>query len=110
MVDVSKLEVVNNEAHKQFEIGLDGGDTARIAYIRAGQNIVFTHTEVPEAYEGQGIGSKLARAALDFAQAEGLTVQPLCPYVAAYIRRHPEYQPITLGYAAHRAKQQQADD
>jgi predicted GNAT family acetyltransferase len=48
-------------------------------------------TEVPEALEGQGIGSALARGALDDVRAQGLQVIPLCPFVAAFIRRHPEY-------------------
>ncbi len=54
--------------------------------------IVFTHTEVPEALEGHGIAAKLAHTALEHARAQRLTVVPLCPFVASYIRRHAEYQ------------------
>jgi predicted GNAT family acetyltransferase len=53
--------------------------------------VVFTHTEVDPAYEGKGVGSALARAALDDVRARGLGVVAICPFISAYIRRHPEY-------------------
>lgn len=53
--------------------------------------ITFIHTEVDPAFEGGGVGSRLARHALDDARARGLAVRPLCPFIAAYIRHHPEY-------------------
>jgi uncharacterized protein len=64
------------------------------AYLRHGREIVFTHTEVPPALEGRGVGSRLARAALDDARRHGLTVIPRCPFIAAFIRRHPEYRDL----------------
>lgn len=97
-VDVQNLTVEHNESAKQFQVKLDGGDMAFVEYMLAGEWIVFTHTEVPEKYEGMGIASKMAKTALDYAMEKGLKVQPLCPYINMYIRRHPEYQPITLGY------------
>jgi predicted GNAT family acetyltransferase len=51
---------------------------------------MFTHSEVDPAYEGQGYGSRLAREALEDAKRQGLQVIPMCPFIAAYIRRHPE--------------------
>jgi predicted GNAT family acetyltransferase len=63
---------------------------------------VFTHTEVDEAYQGQGLASRLIRAALDGSRRKGLEVTPLCPYVANFIRRHPEY--LKLVDEAHRAQ------
>jgi len=63
-----------------------------------GPNITFTHTEVPEELEGQGIASQLARFALEDARACGLAVIPLCPFINAYIRRHQEYLPLVFGY------------
>lgn len=92
-VDLDKIEVVNNEDYRRFETRI-GDYFALIDYIRAGNNIVFTHTEVPQVFEGQGIAGKMARTALEYAKAQGLRVVPLCPFVAAYIRRHPEYQPL----------------
>ncbi len=88
--DLDKVVVENNEAAHRFEAKVDG-DVALVAYRRSGDRIIFTHTEVPEALEGRGLGSKLAHTALDFARAQKLTVVPLCPFVAAYIRRHREY-------------------
>lgn len=65
-------------------------------YKLSGGTIVFMHTEVPESLEGQGVGSALVRGALEHAREQGYGVAPLCPFVAAYIRRHPEYQDLVL--------------
>jgi predicted GNAT family acetyltransferase/glutaredoxin len=62
------------------------------AYHRRNGRLAMTHTEVDEALEGRGLGSKLVAAALDDARREGLEVVPLCPFVASFIDRHPEYQ------------------
>ena len=97
-INVQELVVTNNEAKKRFEIDLGDGDLAMIEYMIAGEWIVYTHTEVPEKYEGMGIASHMAKTALNYAVEKELRIQPLCPYIAMYIRRHPEYQPITLGY------------
>lgn len=94
--EVNDVTVRNNEAERRFEVEIDGR-LALIDYILAGKTITFTHTEVPEAFEGQGIGSRMARTALTYAQENDLKVIPLCPFVAAYIRRHPEYQPLVVG-------------
>ena len=59
-------------------------------YRRVGDRVVFTHTEVDDAYGGRGIGSALARGALDAVRAHGERVVPLCPFIAAYIDRHPD--------------------
>jgi predicted GNAT family acetyltransferase len=53
--------------------------------------VAFTHTEVEPAYEGQGVGGALVRAALDTVRASGRDVAPLCPFVKAWINRHPDY-------------------
>jgi uncharacterized protein len=70
------------------------GETAVAAYQLEGDTIVFTHTRVPPAIEGQGVGSRLIRGALDAARDEGLKVVPQCPFVAAYIDKHPEYRDL----------------
>ena len=88
--DIDTLVVNNNEAEEQFEAEVNG-ERAFIQYHRMGERIVFIHTEVPEALEGHGIASKLAREALEVARAQHLIVVPLCPFVTSYIRRHPEY-------------------
>lgn len=86
-------EVRNNRAAHRFELEV-GGRLALIAYIERSGSITFTHTEVPPELEGQGIAGRIAKAALEYARDQQLRVVPLCPYVAAYIRRHPEYQSL----------------
>lgn len=95
--DVDKLDVVNNTEKSRFELQV-GGDIAVIEYQIAGTEIIFTHTEVPTAFEGMGIANKMAKVALNFARDSGYRIQPACPFIATYIKRHKEYQPITQGY------------
>lgn len=83
-------EVHDNQAAKRIELTVDGY-TASIPYERAGRQIIFIHTEVPAELQGRGIGARLARGALDLARAREMSVVPLCPFVANYIRHHPEY-------------------
>ncbi len=85
--------VHDNASEQEFELDVEG-HRALAAYQREGDTIVFTHTKVPQEIEGRGVGSKLIRAALDNARDQGLTVVPQCPFVAAYIERHPEYRDL----------------
>ncbi|MEM1127448.1 MAG: GNAT family N-acetyltransferase [Bacteroidota bacterium] len=90
------LDVVHNEKRARFEIEVEG-HLAEANYIRTTNGrIVFTHTEVPVALEGQGLAGRLARHVLGYAREEELVVVPLCPFMAAYIRRHPEYRDLVL--------------
>ncbi|MEQ9438060.1 MAG: GNAT family N-acetyltransferase [Cyclobacteriaceae bacterium] len=89
------LTVTHQPEKKRFEIQ-QGKDVAVLEYIMARNFLVFSHTEVPPPLEGQGLASKLARTGLEYAKAQGLQVMPLCPYVAMYIRRHPEYRSLVL--------------
>jgi predicted GNAT family acetyltransferase len=82
--------VTNNETAHRYEARVDG-QLAMITYEQRGDRIVFIHTEVPAALQGRGIAATMARVALDDARARHLAVIPRCPYVASYIRRHPEY-------------------
>jgi hypothetical protein len=90
---MTNLELVakHNPEAGRFEIEKDDS-VAVLEYLLQEGKIVFTHTGVPPALEGQGIGSRLARAGLDHARAQGLKVVPLCSFIAAYIQKHPEYQ------------------
>jgi predicted GNAT family acetyltransferase/glutaredoxin len=65
-----------------------------LAYRRRNGRIALIHTEVDEALEGRGLGSRLVTAALDDARDQGLEVVPLCPFVASFIDRHPEYEDV----------------
>jgi len=78
----------NPQLHR-FELDTDG-HVAFSEYQRAGDTITFMHTEVPKALEGRGIGSTLVRGALEIAKAQGLTIKARCPFVATYIKKHPE--------------------
>lgn len=83
-------QVTHNEAGRRFEWQEDG-HAAHLDYVRREGRILLVHTDVPEALAGRGVGGKLAKAALDFARASGVTVVPKCPFVASYLARHAEY-------------------
>ncbi len=83
-------EIVNNRAHHRYELDVDG-HIAVTYYAIADGVITFTHTEVPPELGGKGIGSKLIKGALDHVRAEGLKVMAQCPFVKAYIDKHPDY-------------------
>ena len=88
--------VTDNPAQSRFELTEDGA-TAFAAYrIRDGR-LVFIHTEVPDSLSGRGIGSTLARGALDAARARGLPVVAQCRFIAGFIQKHPEYQDLVTG-------------
>ncbi len=91
--DVNEAEVAHNEPEHRFEIRL-GAYVAVVDYRRVGNRIAFLHTEVPEPLEGRGLAAKLAKTALDYAREHQLKVLPYCPYIATYIKRHPEYQSL----------------
>jgi predicted GNAT family acetyltransferase len=82
----------NAELHR-FEIDVDGV-TAFSVYGRKGGVVTFIHTEVPEALSGKGVGSSLARGALDLVRARGEKVIAKCPFIAAHIKKHAEYQDL----------------
>jgi uncharacterized protein len=81
-------EVRNNPANYRYEIWVDGQLAGYTQYGLGRGRIAFVHTEVYKPYEGMGLGSNLARSALDDARARGLTVIPFCPFMAGYIERH----------------------
>ncbi|MEJ7809086.1 MAG: GNAT family N-acetyltransferase [Gemmatimonadaceae bacterium] len=93
MDERTAVTVVHNEGASRFETIVDG-HLGFADYVRQGNTITFTHTEVPDAVQGQGIGNDLARAALDYARAENLAVVPRCTFIAAYVREHREYQSL----------------
>jgi predicted GNAT family acetyltransferase len=83
------VHVIHNATASRFEAAFDGR-LAVCAYRRVGDLLHLTHTEVPPSLQGQGIAAELVRETLAWARREGLHVRPLCSYVAAYMRRHPE--------------------
>ena len=83
----------NVERHR-FEIDLGDGTRAIAQYTLPPGKITFTHTEVPPAHEGKGVGSAMIQFALASARERGLKVIPICPFFAAYIAEHPEEQDL----------------
>ena len=86
----SSEKITNNPEEQRYELWI-GEQVAYLAYEEKGTQITYLHTEVPEELEGQGIGSQLARFALDDARSQKHTVVSHCPFVTAYLHRHHEY-------------------
>lgn len=86
-----KPTVLFKPQKNRFELEIDG-HTAWLELAPVPGAMAFTHTIVPDALGGRGIGSQLVRHALNWAAAEGHKVRPDCSFVAAYIEKHPEYQ------------------
>ncbi len=82
--------VVNNTTAHRFELAIDGF-LGKAWYRLSPGKITFTHTDVPKELAGRGVGTTLAKAALDHARAENLKVVPLCPFIAAYIKKNASY-------------------
>lgn len=89
------MQIQHNPARKRYELIDDGGTIAGFATFRdaPGQRI-FIHTEVDEAYAGQGLAGRLAKYAVEHVRDAGLRLVPRCPYIAGWLRRHPEYDGI----------------
>ncbi len=88
--------VIDNPEQSRFEFALDG-ETAIIAYRIEGERIVLIHTEVPQAFSGQGIGSQLARGAFELIRASGRKAVVRCSFLRGWIAKHPEYDDIIDG-------------
>lgn len=88
--DSTDPTVQHDPARGGFFITVDGHD-AKLLYTRHADMLTMTHTGVPGAIGGRGVGGILAHAALSHARAEGLTVRPQCSYIAHYIKKHPEW-------------------
>ena len=83
-------DVVDNSEGQRFELTV-GAHLAFVQYQRMHGLVVLTHTEVPQELEGMGVGSALARGALDMLVERGANVLPICPFVHEFIREHTEY-------------------
>lgn len=89
-------ELIDNKERRQYEFHIEK-HTPRIEYIKSSNGEIYlTHTEVPPALNGRGIGSLLVEKSLKDIEDQGLRLVPLCPFVAAYIHKHPEWKRIVL--------------
>jgi predicted GNAT family acetyltransferase len=88
--------VVDNVALSRFELEVSG-HVAFSKYRRENGVVTFIHTEVPDALAGKGVGSALAKGALDLVRASGEKAIPKCPFIRSFIEKHPEYQDLVVG-------------
>lgn len=87
-------QVRDDQDASRYVIELGGQMVGAAYYKRFDDHIVFTHTEVDEGHQGEGLAGDLVQAALDDARSAGLRVVALCPYVRSWMQRHPEYQDL----------------
>jgi predicted GNAT family acetyltransferase len=87
MAEAETSEVVLNPSEERWQV-TRGDDVAFLSYMRHEQLLYLTHTEVPNAFRGEGLGRHLVHAAMDFARAEALTVVPFCPFARKYLEQH----------------------
>lgn len=88
------MQVTDNKARNRFEMPLDGGALAYVDYAVEDDKLLLTHAQVPPAFEGRGIGAQLARGVFEEIRARGQTAVPVCSYLVAFARRHPEYEDV----------------
>ena len=94
-MDNTQPSVIDNQADRRFELHADG-EMSVLTYRISGDRIRLIHTEVPRALRGRGYADMLARAALESAARNHLRVVPLCPFVRAFLERHPEYNSLVV--------------
>ncbi len=89
------LDIVHRPEIGRFETTVDGL-RSEADYQLDGRVVRMTHTGVPSQLEGRGIAGELVKTALTWARAQGYKVQPVCPYVQAYVKRHPQWQDLVV--------------
>jgi predicted GNAT family acetyltransferase len=90
----SALEVRDNAELNRYEVFVDATMVGFARYVRRGGRAYFVHTEIDPRHEGSGLGSSLARVALDAQRDRNELVVPLCPFLRGFIERHPEYADV----------------
>jgi uncharacterized protein len=93
VVDGRARSIDIDRGSARFEIRVDDQVAVLIFHVRS-STLSLIHTDVPPGLRGRGLAEALARTALTYARNQGWTVKPYCPFVAEYIRRHPEYQSL----------------
>jgi uncharacterized protein len=96
------IRVWNNADDLRYEVSVNDSHAGRLEYRLHEGRVVFTHAEVDPRWSGLGVGSALAKTALDDVVAAGKQITPLCPFIVDYIHRHPSY--VVHVDAAHRAE------
>jgi predicted GNAT family acetyltransferase len=94
----AEIRIEQNESKGRYFIEGPGGAVAEMTFSKTGKSmIIIDHTEVPDAFRGQGVGLKLVTRAVEDARAQGKKVIPLCPFANAQFRRHPEWADVLGG-------------
>ncbi|QYJ04014.1 N-acetyltransferase [Nocardioides panacisoli] len=91
---MTDARVSQHAEQSRFEVHVEGRRAGLADYVDRDGVRDFVHTEVDDAFEGQGVGSTLIREALDHTRADGLRVRPTCPFVRAWIEKHPDHQDL----------------
>lgn len=93
-INSDELKITHNPGENRFETWIDGR-LSKLDYLEDGNTIVMTHVGVDPEDRGQGVAAKLTETALEYARVKSLRVIPMCSYVAAYIRGHPQHAGLT---------------
>lgn len=91
--DYDSIPLIKNEQLHRFEMTIHD-DTAFIEFAEDNNILTFIHTEVPESLQGKGVGSAIIEKSLSYAKANGFGIKPICPFVHAYLKRHPEWNEL----------------
>jgi len=91
---MSEVTVTKNADRRQFEIAVDGKHAGLVQYVEDGGQRIFIHTEVDDAFAGQGLAGTLVRQALDATRAECLRIAATCPYVAKFLTKNHDWDDI----------------
>ena len=91
--------VQDNPTAHRYELDLDGEVVGTLSYRTTGEVVKLIHTEIAPRWEGHGLGERLVVGVLDDVRARGLHIVVLCPFVAAFLRRHPEYEDLVASKA-----------
>jgi len=92
--DQAPVTVQRNEAHHRYEAHLDGTLAGFLTYRERDGEIVLIHTETLDGFEGRGVGSAVARFAMDDVRSRGKQAVVLCPFLRRWLGKHPEYGDI----------------
>jgi predicted GNAT family acetyltransferase len=88
------LRIADNPRRHRYEVWVGGKAIAYSEYETDADRVVFTHTVVRPEFEGRGIGSRLAKFALDDVKSRGLRITPVCPFIRSYVERHDDYSEL----------------
>ena len=95
MNDALPIQLEENDTKGRYVIKGPAGAEAEMTFTKVGaRQLIIDHTEVPDAFRGQGVGVRLVSRAVEDARAAGKTVIPLCPFAAAQFKRHPEWADV----------------